>query len=197
MNKKWISYFKPVKVNIAELDDRTLLLNLYVTQGLILLSSIIVMIFQTQSLTDLLMPRMIRVAILWGTGLAVLIITLELIIMKWLPKYVLDDGGINDKVFKQRPVWHIAIIAFVVAICEELLFRGVLQHGIGLVWASVIFTAIHFRYLKHWFPAAFVFSISMSLGWVYQHTETLWTPIIAHFLIDFVLGCIIRFRRQR
>jgi CAAX amino terminal protease family. len=41
-----------------------------------------------------------------------------------------------------------------------------------------------------------VFSISYGLGWIMEYTGTLWTPILAHFLVDFIMGCIIRFRRE-
>jgi membrane protease YdiL (CAAX protease family) len=105
-------------------------------------------------------------------------------------------GGVNDRIFRSRAVWHIAVISLVVAICEELLFRGAIQHAIGPYWTSIVFAAIHVRYLRHWIPTGLVFSISYGLGFIYEESGTLWAPIIAHFAIDFIMGLIIRFRRE-
>jgi membrane protease YdiL (CAAX protease family) len=87
-------------------------------------------------------------------------------------------------------------MSFGVAFCEELLFRGAIQHAWGAYWTSVLFAAIHIRYLRHWLMTGLVFCISYGLGWVYVRTGTLWTPVIAHFLVDFVMGCIIRYRKE-
>jgi hypothetical protein len=38
-----------------------------------------------------------------------------------------------------------------------------------------------------------VFLISLAFGWIYQVTGSLWTSILSHFLVDFVLGLFIRF----
>jgi len=89
-------------------------------------------------------------------------------------------------------VWHTALICLVVACCEELLFRGAVQHLIGIYWTSVLFALIHIRYLQHWLMALLVFGTSYALGWIYVQTGSLITPIIAHFLIDFVLGYYLR-----
>lgn len=41
-----------------------------------------------------------------------------------VPEDSMDDGGINELLFGKRPLWHIVVISAVVAVCEELLFRG-------------------------------------------------------------------------
>ncbi|MNW57385.1 CAAX amino terminal protease self- immunity [compost metagenome] len=108
----------------------------------------------------------------------------------------MDDGGINSLLFRNRPIWHIAVISAIVAICEELLFRGAIQNGIGPYWTSILFAAIHVRYLRHWIPTAWVFASSYGLGFIYLQTGTLWAPILCHFLIDLVSGLVIKFRRE-
>ncbi|MCA0754450.1 CPBP family intramembrane metalloprotease [Paenibacillus sp. N4] len=184
------------KVTVDELDDRMLLINLYATQALTLIIGFIWLLFQRQNVFRLFSPPQEPGFIWWGIGLAGAVIAVDLLIARWVPEEAGDDGGVNDRIFRTRPVWHIALISLVVAVCEELLFRGALQHAIGPYWTSIVFAAIHVRYLKHWIPTGLVFSISYGLGWIYIQSGTILAPVIAHFLIDFIMGLIIRFRRE-
>ncbi|MFF2887628.1 CPBP family intramembrane glutamic endopeptidase [Paenibacillus sp. NPDC057967] len=196
MKKFDIRNIRVRKVNIDEIDDRMLLINLYATQALTLIIGIIWILFQRQNLLDVLaIPKQLEFLV-WGVGLAAAVIAVDLLISRWVPEEAADDGGVNDRIFRTRPIWHIALISFVVAVCEELLFRGAIQHAIGPYWTSIVFAAIHVRYLRHWIPTGLVFSISYGLGWIYIQSDTLWAPIVAHFVIDFVMGMIIRFRRE-
>jgi membrane protease YdiL (CAAX protease family) len=187
------------KVNIHELNDRTLLLNLYGTQLFTLIIGIVIILFQSNNPA---FPELwtndarLYTALIWGASFALLVVSLDLVLSRWVPEHVTDDGGINDRIFKNRSLWHIAFISFAVAVCEEILFRGAIQHTIGPYWTSILFAAIHIRYLQHWLMTGLVFSISYGLGWIYLQTGTLWAPIIAHFMIDFIMGCIIRYRRE-
>lgn len=196
MKKFDIRNIRVRKVNIDEIDDRMLLINLYATQGFTLIIGIIWILFQRQNLLHVLAIPKEWEFLAWGAGLAAAVIAVDLLISRWVPDEATDDGGVNDRIFRNRPIWHIALISFVVAVCEELLFRGAIQHAIGPYWTSIVFAAIHVRYLRHWIPTGLVFSISYGLGWIYIQSETLWAPIVAHFIIDFVMGLIIRFRRE-
>lgn len=185
------------KVDIAQLDDRLLLVNLYVTQALTFIIGCIVLFFQhNHDIFHRLRIDDPASVLLWGAGFAVAVLAVDLSISRWVPEEVSDDGGVNEKLFRTRPVWHIAVISLIVAICEELLFRGAIQHAFGPYWTSILFAAIHIRYLRHWLMTGLVFGISYGLGWIYIETGSLWTPIVAHFMIDLVMGCIIRFRRD-
>jgi len=184
------------KVDPSELDDRTLLANLYLTQGITLLIGISVILFQSQSLVALLkFPERLS-AWAWALVLAAAVLAFDWLVARWVSEEVTDDGGINKKLFKLRPLWHIAVISFLVAVCEELLFRGAVQHAFGPYWTSILFAAIHFRYLRHWLMTGMVFLISYGLGKMYVLTGSLWTPIAAHFMIDFVMGCVIRYGKD-
>lgn len=184
------------KVTVDQLSDKMLLVNLYLTQALTLIIGIIIVILQGRNVIDLFAwPTTWEFAV-WGGGLGVAVILVNLGISKFVPEEAADDGGVNERMFKGRPVWHIAILALIIAICEELLFRGALQHMFGAYWTSILFAAIHVRYLRHWIPTGLVFSISYGLGWTMTYTGTIWAPIAAHFLIDFVMGCMIRLRRE-
>lgn len=196
MKKINFKRFRIRKIDPSELDDRLLLINLYMTQALTFIIGIIVVLFQSQSLIDLLrLPERLSA---WGWALlfTAAVLLLDFLIARWVPEEVTDDGGINKKLFRLRPLWHIAVLSFVVAVCEELLFRGAIQHALGPYWTSILFAAIHVRYLRHWLMTGMVFAISYGLGKMYLLTGSLWTPIAAHFAIDFVMGCLIRYGKD-
>jgi len=185
------------KVDLDTIDDRTLLLNLYITQLLTLaLGLIIILIQKHNKLFPLFNFASGWQIVLWGVAFGLVVLGGDLLISRWVPKEVTDDGGINKMIFAQRPLWHIAVISLVVAICEELLFRGAVQYMWGPYWTSIVFAAIHVRYLQHWLMTGMVFAISYGLGWIYIHTGTLWTPIAAHFVIDFTMGCVLRYGKE-
>jgi Predicted metal-dependent membrane protease len=185
------------QLSVDEIDDRMLLVNLYVTQAITIIIGLIWALFQRSNPFQLLQFSGSLSFLWWGIGLAAAVIAVDLLISRWVPEEATDDGGINERIFRNRPVWHIAVISFVVAVCEEVLFRGAVQHSFGPYWTSIIFATIHVRYLKHWIPTGLVFSISYGLGWIYIQSGTLWAPILAHFLVDLIMGLIIRFRREQ
>ncbi|MDG0875255.1 CPBP family intramembrane metalloprotease [Paenibacillus thiaminolyticus] len=195
MKQKW-NQFKERQVRVHELDDRLLLLNLYLTQGLTLLAALIWIWLQGRNPFALLVLPEGWQWLWWGAGLAVAVVLIDIAVSQFVPEEMTDDGGMNEKLFGKRPVWHIVVICLIVGICEELLFRGAVQHAFGPYWTSILFAAIHVRYLRHWLPTLMVFLISYALGTVYEWTGTLWAPIAAHFFIDLIMGLILRFRRE-
>ncbi|MGG1515178.1 CPBP family intramembrane glutamic endopeptidase [Paenibacillus oryzisoli] len=197
MKKFDFKNFRIGKVDMNELNDRVLLLNLYFTQLLTLIIGLALVFFQS----NLKLFSMFTITggwkiVIWGLLFGIAVLGFDLLISRWVPKEVADDGGINQMLFGNRPIWHIALISFIVAMCEEILFRGAIQHAWGPYWTSILFAAIHVRYLQHWLMTGMVFCISYGLGWIYIHTGSLWTPIIAHFIIDMVMGCILRFSKE-
>lgn len=133
--------------------------------------------------------------IYYGLIPGLMIVSIDLVLMKILPKRHLDDGGINERVFQNRSVPDIFFLALVIAISEELLFRGVIQTTFGYVAASIIFALVHFRYLKK--PVLFisVLLLSFYIGFLFKITGNLFVTITMHFIIDFLLGLIIRFQK--
>jgi membrane protease YdiL (CAAX protease family) len=196
MKKFNLRKFKFKAVDIDELSDRTLLLNLYITQLLTVFIGIIVILFQRNSLLKQLNWTHPETILVWGIGFAAAFLTVNMALSRWVPEEVSDDGGINVKLFGSRALWHIIVMSAIVSLCEEILFRGAIQHAFGAYWTSILFAAIHIRYLQHWIMTGLVFGVSYGLGLIYIHTGTLWAPILAHFVIDLVMGCIIRYRRE-
>jgi len=181
---------------IKQLDSRILIYNLYLTQGILLLigmvSAYFFIIGEERSWADFFaLPA--QLSHLWlGLGVGVAIIILEVVLHGLLPHDQFDDGGINEKIFRNLGYLHLFFLTFFVAFTEEILFRGVIQEFVGLWWASIVFTVIHVRYLKKWMMVLVVFVISLVFGWIFEIAGSLWPSIIAHFLVDFVLGLFIR-----
>ncbi|WP_420819529.1 CPBP family intramembrane glutamic endopeptidase [Paenibacillus pinistramenti] len=184
------------RIKPEELNDRLLLINLYFTQGLTLALSLIIMLFQWQNPLRVLKVPEQPEFVWWGLGLAGLAFAVDFVLSKIISENAMDDGGINEMLFRRRPVWHIILISVMVAVCEEMLFRGAVQHSLGPYWTSILFAVIHVRYLRHWLPTAWVFASSYGLGYIYIASGTIWAPILCHFLIDLISGLVIRFRRE-
>ncbi len=85
----------------------------------------------------------------------------------------------------------LALLSISAGIGEEMLFRGLLQEGLGgwlgpiwgLVLASVVFGLAHAISLGY-----FVITVVMGLylGALYQTSGSLWAPALTHALYDFI-----------
>ncbi|MEK5027291.1 CPBP family intramembrane glutamic endopeptidase [Paenibacillus sp. FSL M7-1046] len=195
MKKFKLGDIKIKKADPQALTDKLLLINLYITQGLTLFIGLIWILLQKRNPFDILnFPNSVNF-VYWGLGLAGIMLIVDFILTYIVPEESMDDGGINQLLFGNRPLWHIVVIAGVVSVCEELLFRGAIQHGLGPYWTSILFAVIHVRYLRHWIPTGWVFLSSYGLGYIYIHSGTIWAPILCHFFIDLFSGLVIRYRR--
>src|SRR5699024_9921732 len=115
---------------------------------------------------------------------AFIIILINIILDRFVPKQFLDDEGINEKLFSNHSDYSIFIIATDVAISEELLFRGVVQTTYCYLFASLLFAAIHIIYLKKPVLLLGVLGTSFYIGYLYELTYNLNVTITAHFIID-------------
>ncbi|WP_342432163.1 type II CAAX endopeptidase family protein [Neobacillus sp. FSL H8-0543] len=183
---------------ISGLTDKQLLFHLYMTQLILLVITFILgyILFDQFSFLQALKFNDFRIVSI-GIPLGAMVVIVDILLMKWLPESFYDDGGLNERIFKNRKVIHIALIAAIVALSEELLFRGVIQTKAGLIIASVIFAIIHYRYLFNWFLFSNIVLLSFLIGFIYQWTNNLAITIIMHFTIDFLLGLYIKFRQTK
>lgn len=89
----------------------------------------------------------------------------------------------------------IVLVSLASGICEEILFRGVMLPLWGLIASSVIFGFVHSPTLKY-FPYVVVSILAGFLfGYLYQYSGSLWLPIVAHILHNFISLVIIRKRK--
>ena len=94
-------------------------------------------------------------------------------------------------------ILNLIIVAFTPAICEELLFRGVIQKEVnkylanphvGVLITSIIFSAVHMSI--EGFPSRLLLGIV--LGYSYHYTKNLWYPVLLH-LFNNGIGVIVHY----
>src|SRR5690625_5157555 len=180
---------------IDQMSDRELYQSLIYSQLILFSLALILSIFLFDQISywlDLFVFNAHQI-FYYGCLAGILIVVIDLLLMSIVPKRHFDDGGINERIFKDRSILHIFLIALIVAVSEELLFRGVIQTVFGYIIASTLFALVHVRYLKKPVLLVSVLLISFYLGYLYKITGNLFVTIIAHFLVDFILGLIIRY----
>jgi len=159
------------------------------TYGIIGLIGIALIYFGHGKLTGLKQAFQINHAleiIVYGVASGLIIIILSLILARWLGfiKALEDEfasllGGLS--------LGQCLVLALTSGIAEEILFRGALQPWLGLVATSIIFGLAHFPVKKSLVPwTVFALLMGLLLGWLYIVTQSLWTPIITHSLINLV-----------
>jgi len=178
---------------IQSMSDHQVLIHLYITQLLLLILSFILSWFFFDWETFLQLWHFeLTDFMIFGAGSALTVLMIDFTLMRFVPEHWYDDGGINKKIFRGRSIPHIFILCLLIAFCEELLFRGVIQTNFGLIVASVIFAVLHVRYLAKKLLFVMVVLLSFFLGVLYELTQSLWVTIFSHFLINFVLAVKIR-----
>lgn len=184
---------------IKDLSDKELLFHLYLTQLILLAISFVlgIILFDHRSTFFSLFNWKDDNILFIGGGVALIVVVIDTLLTKVLPERFYFDGGLNERIFQRRNVFHIAFIAGLVAFSEEILFRGVIQTHVGLIFSSVLFAVIHYRYLFNWFLFINIILLSFLIGYVYEITDNLAVTIFMHFLIDFLLGLIIRLKHYK
>jgi membrane protease YdiL (CAAX protease family) len=80
----------------------------------------------------------------------------------------------------------VLVICVFPAICEEIAFRGLLQHWLqtaiaplrAIILASALFTAMHFNVIG----APYLLGLGFLLGWAKWKTGSLYPSMLIHFL---------------
>jgi membrane protease YdiL (CAAX protease family) len=127
---------------------------------------------------------------LWGGALAGVLFGLA---VTWLSRVTAQRAGwarnllVEMKaILGKMDAMDAFVLAAVSAVCEEILFRGILQSHLGLVWSSLIFGFVHLprnRVFLLWTLEATL--LGFCLGFLFLLTGTLAAPIAAHFTINF------------
>jgi uncharacterized protein len=178
---------------IKELTDKELTFHLYVTQVLLLIVSFILGLFLFKDFSYLKLIKWDDFQIIkFGVPSGILVVLIDVILMKQLPSSYYNDGGLNERIFRNKSTLQIAWITAIVAFSEEMLFRGMIQTKFGLIIASIVFALIHYRYLFNWFLFLNIILLSFLIGFIYVFTNNLAVTIVMHFVIDFLLGIFIK-----
>jgi membrane protease YdiL (CAAX protease family) len=182
---------------VSVLTEKELLFHLYMTQIILLVISLILGFFLFDNFSFFQFDwKDIRILTI-GIPCGIAVVAADLLLMNILPPSYYDDGGLNERIFKNRNLFHVLIIAAVVAFSEELLFRGIIQTKVGLLIASIVFAIIHYRYLFNWFLFLNIILLSFFIGFIYVKTGNLAVTIWMHFTIDFLLGLYIKYRKRK
>lgn len=178
---------------VGQLKDAELYRALILTQVLLLLIALVLGLFIFDDLQDffLLFDYRDWSILLIGVPAGLLVVSYDLLSMKYLPDKYFDDGGINQRIFSSLNGRQIFFVVLFVAISEELLFRGIIQTTVGLGIASLIFALIHIRYLYNIYLFINILLLSFFIGIVYEWTGNLFVTIAMHFTIDLILGFVI------
>jgi membrane protease YdiL (CAAX protease family) len=144
---------------------------------------------------------------LWGAAAAVPLIALFLTMLTWpigplsRVKRFCEEEVVP--LFDQSYWSELALISLSAGVCEEMLFRGVLQasftHWLGLAWglalASVLFGLLHPITV---FYIGFVTVLGFYLGAIWIINGNLLTVMVTHGLYDFAaLGYLIRLQHWK
>jgi CAAX protease family protein len=99
------------------------------------------------------------------------------------------------RMFARASVAQLAIVAMVAGLGEELLFRGLLQSGLARLiggpyapWVALATASVVFG-VCHWLNATYAVLASLAgayFGLLLMATGSLWTPIVAHAIYDFL-----------
>jgi membrane protease YdiL (CAAX protease family) len=128
---------------------------------------------------------------------------IALVILEYVPLRAIESvRDVAEKVirrmFPQPRWWQLAAVSIAAGWGEELLFRGLIQAGlanmipsdyapwIALAIASAIFGVFHYLNATY---AVLATIAGLYFGWLMIATESLWPPIVAHALYDFVALC--------
>jgi len=139
-------------------------------------------------------PRlgMVVCTVLASLALVVPAMSLEALILRRfkVPQEVID---LLSEVFRAHSLpelaYVIAIGAVAAAICEEVVFRGMLQGSLHRVlrgWPAVLVTSLVFAALHDPWRLAAAFALGVFLGLLYWRTGSLVLAMISHFTINTV-----------
>ncbi|SFK01321.1 hypothetical protein SAMN04487936_106142 [Halobacillus dabanensis] len=180
---------------LNQMSDREVSLQLILTQLIILSLSLIGSVFLFDDLLEGWASQLhpdVGEIFYFGVLPGLLVLFIDLFLLYRLPRRMYDDGGVNIKVFRNRSALSIIGLTMIVAISEEMLFRGVLHAEFGYFIASILFAVMHLRYLTKIVLFISVLFVSFFIGFMYELTGNLLVTITAHFIIDVVLAFWIR-----
>lgn len=137
-------------------------------------------------------PRLVIYTVLASLALVVPAMSLEAIVLRHfkVPQEVID---MLTEILKADSLPELAYVilisALAVALCEEVVFRGILQRGLaGLLpgWPAVLVTSLVFALLHDPWRLAAAFCLGVFLGVIYWRTGSLALSMVAHFTINTV-----------
>jgi sodium transport system permease protein len=116
----------------------------------------------------------------------------------WLEMQIFEGGGLQSLSYlqemltatdTQRALWLLFVAAVTPAVCEELVFRGVLLQSLSReerAWRAVLISAAIFGGFHLSFETALRFLptawIGLLMGWVVWHSRSIFASMLMHFI---------------
>lgn len=114
---------------------------------------------------------------------------LQTFVLKIPEEFLGNLQGLLTAATPQRLAWLLLLVAVTPAICEELVFRGVLLQGLAKEWtmpravavSALVFGAFHlsFETAIRFLPTLW---LGLLFGYVVWHTRSLYASMLMHFL---------------
>ena len=104
---------------------------------------------------------------------------------------IIKNYEVFESVLTVDNFWlSILTVALLPAICEELLFRGVIFNAFnkkyGVLVASIISALIFGIYHMNWIQGINAFILGLSFAYIYYKSDSLFVPIIFHFINNLI-----------
>ncbi len=91
--------------------------------------------------------------------------------------------------------FQILLISTTTAVVEEWFFRGILVDHFGLILSAIVFALCHLIPAPRlWAWSIWSFIAAVILGSIYQETQSLYVPLLVHFLINLLSLIFINWR---
>lgn len=128
---------------------------------------------------------------------AVMAIVVQICLYMLVPHDLLIDE--INKLFYKLSYAELFIIFVIGSFAEEILFRGSVQTSlsyffgnipIAILGSSLAFAVFHIRYLRKPVLLVTVIIFGGAFGWLFVFTGTLWAPVLAHFLSNYIMVCL-------
>jgi membrane protease YdiL (CAAX protease family) len=137
-------------------------------------------------------PKLIGYAVLASLGILIPVMSLEaLALLRFkVPQELIDalTRLITAKTYPEL-VYVVVVAAVSAAVCEELVFRGILQKSLASrmrPWAAILVTSIIFALLHTIWRTPPALVLGVFLGFLYWRTQSLVLPMLSHFTVNTV-----------
>lgn len=183
------------QLNRQHITIKHLKKSVYGTQLIILLIAIICIAFfiGLNNFKENILSNTLTETLLYGFGGGIALVVFNIFLNYIIPERYLDDGGFNKRFFTSLNIFEMSLLCILIALSEELFFRGFIQAKFGIYIASIIFAFVHFRYVKKPILLMIVLLESFFIGYLYLKTNNIIVVFIAHFILDYVLGMYMKF----
>lgn len=169
--------------------------------GLLGLSALLVTVWKIPAETDPLIQNgglSAGLALVYGVAIGVALFPLFYVCWQtaWRPFRAIREALIETLGPFLLHARHrdVIILALCAGVCEEVLFRGVLEPRLGVVLTNTIFGGLHALTVTYFLVATLLGALFSGMQIL---TGNLWTPILAHATYDYLAFCWVIFTLRR